>query len=422
MNRRTRALVARAAAAVVVAVAVVTGGAARAAAAGADVASQWNVVALEAGRALSPLMHTRALAMAHAAMFDAANGVQRRFRPYLVDERAAPGASAEAAVASAAHAVLAALYPDRQAALGAALTASLASIGAGPGRDAGVAFGRRIGGQVVARRQRDGALATTSHEAGTTPGAWRPTPPGELAPLAPNWGDVQPFLIAGAAAFAPPAPPAITSARYARDFAEVKLLGARDSARRTGDQTEAAVFWTAFSHHVWSGAARQAIARRPELSLVERARVFALLSGALADALIVGWRAKFAHRLWRPVTAIRLAASDGNDATEADPAWQPVIVTPPFPCYVSGHAIAAGAAQRALAIALGRDDADVTVTNPDVGVTRRYASFSQMADEVVEVRIWSGVHFRVSQEEGVRAGHGIGEAAARSRLQPLARD
>jgi hypothetical protein len=136
--------------------------------------------------------------------------------------------------------------------------------------------------------------------------------------------------------------------------------------------------------------------------------------------LIVGWKAKFQYSMWRPVTAIRFAASDGNDATEADPAWEPLIVTPPFPCYVSGHAIAAGAAERALAIALGTDDVDLTITNPDVGVTRRYARLSQLAAEVVQVRIWSGVHFRVSQEEGVKAGRKIGELVAGSRLQRLA--
>jgi hypothetical protein len=226
MQRKTNRAVA--ACAVMV---MVTGGVPRATAGAADVISQWNIVTLEAGRAESAPLQTRALAMVHAAMFDAANAVDRRFDAYLVDRRAPPGLAADAAAASAAHAVLVALYPDGQAVLGAALTASLARIAAGNGRDASVAFGRRIGQEVVARRQHDGARAVSGYQPGSASGDWRPTPPAHLAALAPHWGAVQPFLIPETAGFVPPAPPAITSARYARDFSEVKLLGAKGSAR-----------------------------------------------------------------------------------------------------------------------------------------------------------------------------------------------
>jgi hypothetical protein len=139
----------------------------------------------------------------------------------------------------------------------------------------------------------------------------------------------------------------------------------------------------------------------------------------MADAARVGWAAKYKHALWRPVTAIQLAASDGNDATAADPTWQPLIVTPPFPCYVSGHAILAGAAERALTLVLGTDQADLTLSNPEVGLLRRYRSFAELAHEAQEVRIWSGVHFRASQEEGLQAGRRIGQTAATTRLQPV---
>ena len=214
-------------------------------------------------------------------------------------------------------------------------------------------------------------------------------------------------------------PPALGSARYARDLAEVQRVGSRDRAQRSPDQTAAAVFWTGFASPIWSSAARQALARRSALSLVERARVFALMTGAMADAAVVGWAAKFRHATWRPVTGIRLAATDGNAATQADASWEPLVTTPPFPCYVSGHAIAAGAAQRSLTIALHEDRFDLQITNPDVGLTRAYSSFSQLAQEAHEARIWAGVHFRISQEAGLRAGQRIGEAAATTRLQPL---
>jgi hypothetical protein len=389
------------------------------AAAAPDLVNQWNVVALEAGRSLSPLMQARALAMVHAAMFDAANGVDRRFVPYLIDEKAPAGVSAAAAVAAAAHTVLRAQYPEREALFSATLATTLARVAAGPGRDGAVAFGQRIGAALLLARQADGAGVRKIYQPTPAIGAWRPTPPAQLPALGLHWGDVQPFLIGEPTGFTPPPPPPLTSAQYARDFAEVKDIGGKNSTLRSVDQTEASVFWTAFAPHIWSSAARQAITRRPNLSLVERTRVFALMSGAIADAFIVGWSSKFKHGVWRPVTAIRLADSDGNDATSAAGDWEPLIETPPFPCYPSGHAVTSGAAERALALALGTDRLAFQITNAEVGLTRHYRSFSQLAREAVEVRIWSGVHFRVSQEEGLKAGHKIGEASGRTRLVPI---
>jgi hypothetical protein len=391
----------------------------KASAAEVDGVAQWNVVALEATREHPPLAQVRALALVHAAMFDAANGLERRFDPYLVDMKAGGDVSGAAALASSAHTVLASLAPERRASLDAALVATLSPVPSGSARDQGVAFGRRVAEAVLALRIRDGAGAVHTYQPGDGAGAWRPTPPGHLPAMAAHWGEVRPLLIAAAAGFAPPAPPAITSAHYARDFAEVKAVGARNSAQRTPDQTAAAVFWTGFAAPIWSSAARQALASRPRLTLVERARVLALMSGAMADAAIVGWAAKFRYRMWRPVTAVRLAADDGNHATVADSAWEPLVATPPFPCYISGHAIFAGAAERALALALGDDRLDLRITNPDVGLTRRYTSFAQLAHEAHDARIWAGVHFRVSQVEGLAAGRRIGEAIARSRLQPI---
>jgi hypothetical protein len=384
-----------------------------------DPVAQWNLVALEAARGQSPLAQTRTLAIVHAAMFDAANGVDRRFGPFLVDQRTPELASGSAALAAAAHTVLATLFPDRRPTLDAALVASLSAPTAAAEREQGLAFGRRIGEAVLAQRKHDGSADARPYQRPPAAGVWRPTPPAHLPALAPHWGAVRPFLVAELTRFAPPPPPAITSARYARDFAEVKLVGARQSQRRSPDQTAAAVFWTASASAIWSSAARQAVARRPNLSLVERARVFALFTGAMADAAMVGWGAKFEHVTWRPITAIRLADTDGNGATQADATWEPVIVTPPFPCYISGHAVTAGAAQRTLTLALGEDRIDLEIANPDLGLSRRYESFSQLAREALEVRIWSGVHFRASQEEGLRAGHRVGEASATTRLQPV---
>jgi hypothetical protein len=393
--------------------------AAPAAGARADVVSAWNAVTLEAGRNQSLLMQARALAMAHAAMYDAANGVDRRFTPFLVDARPDGDVSGEAAVAASAHAVLAALYPDRRAVVDAALAASLGRIAAGPRRDAGVAFGDSIGGKVVRARQADGSGGSKPYTPTGEAGLWRPTLPGQLPALAPHWGGVSPFLLQQPARFVPGPPPSLQSDRYARDLAEVRELGGKASAARTADQTEAAVFWTGFAPYIWSSATRQAIARRPELSLVERARVFALMSGAIADAFVVAWMTKFKYQVWRPATAVHEAAADGNDATKPDPDWEPLIATPPFPCYVSAHAVTAGAAERVLAGALGGGGAPFTIVNAEVGISRSYRGFSQLAQEAVGARIWGGVHFRCSQVDGMKAGQAIGDECVRTRLTRL---
>ncbi|MFB3909656.1 MAG: vanadium-dependent haloperoxidase [Candidatus Eisenbacteria bacterium] len=384
-----------------------------------DEVLRWNVIALEAGRDATSLMQSRALAMAHAAMYDAANGVDRRFAPYVVADLAEEGTPAVAAVAAAAHTVLLELYPQKRATLDAALAGSLALLPASAHRDSAVAFGRRVGGEVVAWRARDRSGAMAEHGLPQKPGDWRPTPPAFAPAFAPHWGTVAPFLLGGGHGRLPPPPPPLESERYAKELAEVCEIGGRDSATRTADQTEACVFWTWYAPQIWSSAARQAVAARPDLSLVERARVFAMMSAAIADALSAAWLAKYEYARWRPITAIREAGDDGNRATDPDTTWTPVIETPPFPCYVSGHAVSSAAAARVLTILLGDDRASLRITNPEVGVTRSFASFSSLAHEAQEARIWSGVHFRSSQEVGTEIGRSIGEAIAREALPPI---
>jgi len=384
-----------------------------------DLVSRWNVVALEAGRAKHALLQARALAMVHAAIFDAVNGVEHRYTPYLSAAGAAAITSPEAAAAAAAHAVLVALHPEQRPTVDAALAASLARLAPGAARDQGIAFGSRIAAQIVATRAADGSDATSAYVPRSGVAFWQPTPVAHAAALAPHWGQVQPFLVEDPRRFVLPPPPAITSDAYARDFEEVKRIGAKASRDRTPDQTAAAVFWTGFAPQLWSGATRQALAQRPELSLVQRARAFALMSGSLADAFVIGWATKFKYELWRPVTAIHAAEQDGNPRTAADPAWEPLIATPPFPCYVSGHAITSGAAEQALIAVLGTDRVALTLSNPEVGITRRYRALSELANEAIEVRIWGGVHFRVSQVKGLEAGRSIGRAAAATRLRAI---
>lgn len=385
----------------------------------ADAVSHWNEIALEAGRSENFLMQARALAMVHAAAFDAANAIEPRFAPYMV--RAKPGAriAGELAVAAAAHTVLLAAYPGRRPLLDAALAASAVQVAPGQARADAIAFGMHVGHAVIAARRSDGASSTATHRLRPEPGHWRPTPPAELPALAPQWARVTPFLLAAPHSFAPRPPPDLDSVAYARELTEVRKLGARDSSARTPDQTAASVFWTGYAPHLWSSAARQALKERPQLALVERARVMAMLSGAIADAFVVGWASKYGYDRWRPITAIREAADDGNRLTQPDREWEPLIVTPPFPCYLSAHAITSGAAQAVLAHTLGSDRQRFTIENAEVGITRDYDSFSELAREAVEARIWSGVHFRSSQTTGAAVGRALGEWVARHRMTPL---
>src|SRR5262245_30862612 len=334
----------------------------------ADVVLEWNQVLLDTLKAdrLLPLYFAREAAIVHAAVYDAVNAIDRSYTPLFAEVEAPRGASLEAAAAQAAHDTLAALFPAQQPTFDATLAADLAGIP--PGRAMlGVAAGQEVPRQVLAWRGHDGSNAPGPYTPGTGPGVWQPTPrpnpnppPAELPGLpaaAPQWAKVTPFCIPGPDAFRPPSPPALTSGAYTDAFAEVKRLGARDSTSRTALQTEIARFWfggagTFTAGGYWDPIAQEAAARHGN-SLVQNARLFALLNVAEADAAIAIWDAKYTYNFWRPVTAIRAADTDGNPATDPDPGWTPLLVTPNHPSYVSGHTGVCAAAAAALAAFFG---------------------------------------------------------------------
>ncbi|MGH8771101.1 MAG: vanadium-dependent haloperoxidase, partial [Burkholderiales bacterium] len=179
-------------------------------------------------------------------------------------------------------------------------------------------------------------------------------------------------------------------------------------------------FWTALAAPLWNQAARQAAVQKGS-SVVENARLFALLNMAGTDSFIPCWHLKFKHNFWRPIHAIRHAESADNRAVSADPAWEPLIVTPPFPEYVSGHTAWAGTSEKILQTFFGSDEINLTVTNPAVGITRRYSSFSQMAQEVNDARVWGGVHYRISDERGLELGRRVAEYCLKNFLLPISR-
>jgi hypothetical protein len=388
----------------------------------ADVILDWNVIALKttAAAPFNPPLETRNLAIVHAAIFDAVNSITREFHPYAVDRRAPDWASPEAAAVAAAHAALVQLYPEQQAALDAAYSTSIAGVPDGPGKTRGIDVGRRVALRILTMRASDGAAAAvnTPYTPGERPGDWIPTPPAFLPALDPGWGSVQPFFLQHGAQFRPAPPPALRSARYTRDFAEIKGIGAIVSVTRSPDQTDLARFWISTAAQNWNPAARE-VAAAKGLTLSQNARAFALLNMAGADAFIAAWDAKFAYNQWRPVTAIRAADTDGNPFTDADPLWTPLLATPRFPDYIAGHTTYAGAAEKVLEHVFGKHPGTIitltSVTAP--GVVETYRTFKDIADDVVDARVWGGIHWRTSSVRGRTVGEKIGRYAVRHFLE-----
>jgi len=386
---------------------------ANAASVSTDVVLDWNVIALKttAAAPFNPPLETRNLAIVHAAMFDAVNSIVGDSPGYVVRLRAPAHASAEAAAVAAARVTLVTLYPEQQSMLDAAYAAFLNRIPEGSARDGGVRIGEVAARRILTVRASDGAMAAIKAEysPGRRPGDWVPTPPASLPPLDPGWGEVRPFVLRDGSQFRPGPPPALHGKRYARDFEEIKEIGSSMSGTRRPEQTDLARFWIATAAQNWNPVARQVSIARG-LTLLQNARAFALLNLAGADAFIAAWDAKFAYNQWRPVTAIRAADTDGNASTAADPAWTPLLATPPFPDYIAGHTTYAGAAQAVLEGVFGEDPGVViTLTSPTApGVVETYTTFRDIADGVVNARVWGGIHWRTSSVQGRVVGEELG--------------
>jgi hypothetical protein len=317
------------------------------------------------------------------------------------------------------------LYPARVKEFDRALDASLEGVPAGQSRDRGVRLGQYAAEKLLAWRKDDGSRRRVAYTPGAEVGVWRPTPPGYKAALLPQWPGVRPFGVRDVTAFRPEAPPALTSAAYTRDFNEVKRLGSRDSTTRTAEQALIAWFWddgagTSTPPGHWNRIA-QVVAVRQGNTLPENARLFALLNLALADAGIVCWDCKYRFRLWRPVTAVRQADRDGNPDTLADARWNPLLETPPFPSYTSGHSTFSGAAAAMLAHVFGTDAIPFTVGSEGLpGQERSFASFSEAAREAGRSRIYGGIHYEFDNRVGLALGRAVADEIARTRLLPAA--
>jgi len=380
----------------------------------ADVVTDWNVIALNA-TAVPPnsIPQSRALAIVHGAIYDAVRAVDRKGGAYAIDVEAPAGTSVDAAVVSAAHGSLVRLAPAERQMLDAALNVSLSKIADGQGKTEGTALGQQIAEKLVALRSTDGAAVKVVFTAKPGVGLYQFTPPHSLPAILAQWGSVTPFVLRSSAGLDLKGAPALTAAQFARDFEEVRSVGARNSTTRTADQTAAAIFWTVQTAVPWHAAARAASAAKG-LSLSENARLFALLSMASADSQIIAFAEKYNRPHWRPITAIRAATDLNIAALKGDIGWEPLLVTPPHPEYPSAHAMFSGAAEAVLRGFFGDDQVDVSVTAPGpFGVTRTYHKFSELTEEVDNARVWGGIHFRSADVDGSEIGRKIGEIILR---------
>jgi len=384
----------------------------------ADSVLDWNEIAaaqVVASGQIAPDA-TRSMTMVHVAMFDAADAIDRRYEPYAHKERAPAGASVDAAIATAAYAVLVGLYPDKAQSIESAYAAALARVPEGPGKTSGVEVGKRVGTECLQMRANDGTGVANTYLPQTAPGIYVPT----SLPVSSEWPTVKPFVIEKGAQFRPGPPPALSSEQWARDFDEIRKVGARQSTTRTAAQTETARFWSITGPASWNQIVRS-LASSKKMSVIEHARLFALANMAANDAYVAVFDAKYTYNFWRPITAIRRADIDGNDATEPDKSWVPLIDTPMHPEYPCAHCITSAAVSAVLEAEFGTGTvAPIVMTSAAVpGVTHRWAKISDYADEVSNARIWAGVHYRGSTEVGRAMGMRIGQLTVATVLKPL---
>jgi hypothetical protein len=390
----------------------------------ADTVTTWN------GHANTALAVTAAqdarvvylhLAMVHGAVYDAVNAIDKSREPYLVSTRIAdPFDSKDAAAAAAAYRVLLFLLPAQEPTLTAHYNASLAGIPNGTSKSRGIAVGEAAAAAMIASRTADGRFGSFRFLVGMGAGHWQPVLPAFVNDLSAWLKDVRPFLIPNSSQFRSDGPYPLESKKYAREFDQVKEIGSLTSTTRTADQTHAARYWAENQPRTWTRILNT-LSTQEGLSLVDNARLFAMMYLVASDTLISVWDDKAHYSFWRPITAIREAASDGNPATTADPAWLPLIATPPYPDHPSGLAGVSGAICKVFEEFF--DTKRLTLTDTNLGgFTRSWTSYRQIIEEVVDARVWSGVHFLNPDEQGREMGEDVAKYSLKRYFEPVRDD
>jgi hypothetical protein len=378
-----------------------------AAAARADIIMDWNAKAdaLAIEKQLLNAANSRGQAMLHIAMFEAVNAIDRRYAPYKLKLAADKNVSREAAAAAAAYDVLLTLHPDKKADLDAALAGSLTGIAEGEAKSKGIELGKQAAAGIIALRANDGSNTPEDYRPATAAGVYIPT----TIPIESTASKITPFVMASASQFRAAPPPALTSETWTRDLNEIREIGSLASAKRSAEQTTIARFWFFTGPRTYNAIVRQ-IASNRTMDLVDCARLYALTSIASADAFIAVFDAKYAHNLWRPVTAIRNADLTSNPATPREASWQPLGVTPMHPEYPCAHCIVSSAISTVLQHVVGNEVGEIALVSPTApGVTRKWTRLQDYSDEVSSARIYAGFHYRFSTEAGKEMGKKIGD-------------
>jgi hypothetical protein len=405
MKRRLTALITLGAAAFLLA--------GTAAEARAEEVTRWNRIATDAMAAaeVDPLTESRMLAILHLAIHDTLNTIEPRYRMFGTVPTTTGGASTEAAVAAAAHTTLMTLLPARATTFDREFAASLAAVANKEAREAGVTTGRTVATAILTTRETDGASRPVTYEAGTRPGAYRPTPPDFTPALFSHWGTITPFALKDPAQFRPAAPPEPGSTLALTEIATVERIGGSTSRTRTAEQTDISKFWYENSTQGWNRIAHDLAVTR-QLDSWTAARLLALVNVAMADGFIGGFEAKYHYNYWRPATAIR---------ETTDPAWLSHLMTPPVPDYPSTHTVLGAAAAAVLARFFETDYVSFAMTSgaPYGGITRRFWSFSEAAQENGASRVLAGIHFPSAVKAGYEQGDRIGAYVFEQLLAPL---
>jgi hypothetical protein len=390
----------------------------------ADVVAEVHDLALRTARSAGPVPAAQAaytLTIVDLAMFDAANAIEGRYQPYRTQPAPPANADANAAALGAGCAALTALIPSQQAATGKACDAIAATLPNGAATIDGRRFGEATGQAQVAARQEDGVGAPNRYRPHALAGVYVPT----ALPVGVDVATMKPLAMSSPSQFRPGPPPTLSSGVWARDYNEVKTIGGRSSTLRSPQQAATVLFWASNGPQQYLDWVPGLLSTAGE-GVSGRARFLALLLMTISDASIAHFDAKYAYNFWRPITAIRNADLDGNDATERDAGWVPLIETPPHPEYPCAHCNVGAGIAIVLASFLGKGElaAPLSLRPADAaGPTSAARSFKRAADfvpELADARIWGGVHYRNSTEVGIAMGNAVGQWVVTTQLRPLA--
>jgi hypothetical protein len=389
----------------------------------ANVITDWDEKGIAAVRAMAnlggtnPYLAQRMMAIVHAAMFDAVNSIERRYRPYLVQLPVDPATSKDAAAAAAAAAILTTISPKTADEMKVALAIYLGSIPDGAAKSDGVKLGETVAAKVLEARANDGAEAPDAYRPRTTPGVYVPT----AITISSMWPDMKPFVMTKGSQFRPKAPISLGSKEWATDYNELKDYGGQSSVKRTAEQTETARFWLVGPPAAYHPFVRQLVTAK-QMSVVDSARFMTLVAVGITDAIIAVLDAKYQYNFWRPITAIRNGDLDGNPATNREATWQPIAPTPMHPEYPCAHCIQSGSVAGVVKAILGTTDIpEIAMTSPTAaGVTHRWTNMTAFTEEIANARIWAGFHYRFSTRVGTGMGLQIGEYVVKNVMQPVA--